>query len=86
MHLEEPDVIASLNEEMPNWDEVISNKFIIFCMEKEVITPDIDGTFNLVKQPSGHHVVRIRTTYIDWASKRHSPSKPWPAIWEDDMG
>ena len=82
-HLAEPATIASLNEEIPNWDEVLSNKFILFAINRGVIPPDIDGTFGVVKQENGFHVVRIETTYIDWAVRRHTPEAAWPGVWDE---
>ena len=82
-HLAEPATIESLNEEMPNWDEIISNKFLIFCMNRGVIPADLDGTFGVVKQENGYHVVRVKTTFIDWAVRRHTPEATYPGVWEE---
>ena len=81
MHLIEEDVIKALNEEMPNWDKVIADKFILVCQNLGVIEPA--GDYG-VKNDDGNHYVRVGTTYIDWASARRFPKSPWPKVWEMD--
>ena len=84
MHLIEEDVIKALNEEMPNWDKVIADKFILVCQNLGVI--DANGDYDVPRcgGDPNFYVVRIGTTYIDWASKRRYPSVPWPKVWEAD--
>lgn len=82
-HLAEPATIASLNEEIPNWDEVISNKFILFCRNRGVFPQGFDGILEVKKQENGFHVVHIGSTYIDWAVRRHSPEQAWPGVWDE---
>ncbi len=78
--LAEPKAIEALNEEMPNWDEVISNKFILFAQNRGAIGEGDD--FAVVKQENGHHVVRVGTTHVDWAVRRHTPDESWPGVWD----
>ena len=82
MHLIEADVIESLNKEMPNWDYVIADKFILFCKNLGVIEPDWEYGVRRCGGDPMFYVVRVGTTYIDWASKRRFPSIPWPKVWE----
>ena len=84
MHLTETDVIEALNDEMPNWDHVIADKFILFCQNEGVIEPGGDYGVKRCGGDPNFYVVRVGTTYIDWASKRRFPSTPWPKVWEMD--
>jgi hypothetical protein len=84
MHLTEADVIKSLNEEMPSWDKVIADKFILFCQNEGAIEPGEDYGVRRCGGDPMFYVVRVGTTYIDWASKRRFPSIPWPRVWEMD--
>jgi hypothetical protein len=82
-HLAELKTIAILNEEMPEWDVVVSNKFILFSTNRGAIGDTERHT--VVKQENGYHVVRIGDTYIDWAVRRHTPEATWPGVWGDKV-